>query len=376
MEARKSKTDLILIREHLDPKAESLLALMKWWEALGLEDKTRIQQLENGFPRATLEVAARLVGDLQAEARLDGHLLVSEQQVMQEPSVGARTAAGRLLSQFRMLCNDVVSRRRLEQMRVDAATLARVSNEVMNLHEVLSEVPRRRGGGFLAPRTSSGKGAKDDGRGYVCAYCKKGFAGRKNLSSHVRKYHETQSAFMCSYCGEVFGTRKYLRDHESKIHVEEAEEDGAKKEEEEKGETASAVLSGTAAANSPSPRHVCQECGRSFTRRCRLREHIDCVHERMRRKFSCSHRDHQEGGGTACGAAFSSRWLLKQHVSVVHWGERKYSCPACGRRFGYVHHVRSHLRHMHGGDGGVDDVLKVGRKEDSAQEQEARAACE
>ena len=90
-----------------------------------------------------------------------------------------------------------------------------------------------------------------------------------------------------------------------------------------------------------------QECGRSFTRRCRLREHIDCVHELLRRRFPCGRPLEGGDGDERCEAAFNSRWLLRQHVAVVHLGQRRHRCPECGKRFGYVHHVRSHMKHRH-----------------------------
>ena len=343
-----SEESIYLFGVLADPEAESLLVLLRWWESMGLDEKSTRAQLESGFQREALEAAARLLVDLRTE---DGS---GEQPPLEEQPLGEGKAAASedLLNLFRQAMRDADCRSRVEAMRVDAATLVRVSSEVMNLHEVLREAPRRRGGGFLPSRANEGAKA----RGLVCSYCKKSFRGRKNLSSHIRKYHETQSGFMCSFCGEVFGTRKYLADHEAKIHAEEAREAGlelnaAQQHAQSSSSSATAGAAEHAAAaaavpdaviecSPPDPRHVCQECGRAFSRRCRLREHIDCVHEQIRRKFVCTH-------GEGCNAAFGSNWLLRQHVAVVHWGQRKYACPICGKRFGYVHHVRSHLKHRH-----------------------------
>jgi len=193
----------------------------------------------------------------------------------------------------------------------------------------------------------------------------------------VRKYHETDKAFMCTYCGEIFGQASKLAEHEAHLHGNEDDGDESesdvmvevrpareKAEERLQGQNEEAVeavktvegvlilgeVSVAATAEKPpartctsveAKRFRCGDCGRTFTRRNRLKEHIANVHDGVARRLSCPRQN--------CGRRFNSLWLLKKHVAVVHEGERWHSCPACDRKFGYAHHVRAHVASQHPG---------------------------
>ena len=66
--------------------------------------------------------------------------------------------------------------------------------------------------------------------------------------------------------------------------------------------------------------NVCFHCGKSFTRKDRVKQHIHTVHE-GRKDFIC----------TKCNKSFTAAKTLKKHNHTVHEGQKDYKCDQCNK---------------------------------------------
>ena len=84
--------------------------------------------------------------------------------------------------------------------------------------------------------------------------------------------------------------------------------------------------------------NVCFHCGRSFTRRDRMKQHIHTVHE-GRKDFNCS----------KCNKSFSVAKTLKQHINTVHEGRKDFKCDKCNKSFTTSMNLKQHILTIHEG---------------------------
>ena len=82
--------------------------------------------------------------------------------------------------------------------------------------------------------------------------------------------------------------------------------------------------------------HVCDECGRTFSKKSVLATHISTVHA-GERPHVCDE----------CGKAFGEKGHLATHISTVHAGERPHVCDECGKAFGEKGHLKKHIAAVH-----------------------------
>jgi len=80
--------------------------------------------------------------------------------------------------------------------------------------------------------------------------------------------------------------------------------------------------------------HVCQICGKAFSRDKTLRQHL--IYHYNERKISCE----------ICGFKTINGAKLRRHLKT-HTGVRNYSCSICGKRFLYSYNVTAHIKHVH-----------------------------
>ena len=76
--------------------------------------------------------------------------------------------------------------------------------------------------------------------------------------------------------------------------------------------------------------NVCFHCGKSFTRRDRMKLHIHTVHE-GRKDFNC----------TKCNKSFTVAKTLKKHNHTVHEGHKDYKCDRCNKLFTAAFNLKS-----------------------------------
>ena len=171
-----------------------------------------------------------------------------------------------------------------------------------------------------------GKLQKSD-KGYKCELCPdKYYNKRKYLREHIYKYHdeghkEGHIDYKCESCGKSFSQKQTLRNHIHTIH------EGHKD-------------------------YKCETCGKSFAERGTLAKHIRIIHEGVKESFQC----------TQCAEIFTSWYSRKNHILRVHEGtlppkpERKKrprpatkdcACETCGKLFYDNNTLIQHIKKLH-----------------------------
>lgn len=164
---------------------------------------------------------------------------------------------------------------------------------------------------------------------YTCEICQKNFVSRSRLRTH-RQIHSTERNFMCQECGGKFKTLNCLKNH-SRLHLNVFFYcdlcGGRFKGKHELRCHMDAVHLGR-------KDHVCQICGKAFSRDKTLRQHLQ--YHSNERNIVCE----------ICGFKTINRPKMARHLKS-HNGERNYACNICGKRFLYSYNVTAHIKHVH-----------------------------
>ena len=132
----------------------------------------------------------------------------------------------------------------------------------------------------------------------MCDLCGKEVA---SLATHHKVHHQTDLQ-KCPECGKICKTKYHLDDHIKGTHS----------------------------------RVPCEICGLMIPIR-RKERHIQQAHVNPEdRKYKCDH----------CGKGFTDRQKLNDHINT-HTGERPYICKFCGKGFANHGNQRAHIRQAH-----------------------------
>lgn len=166
------------------------------------------------------------------------------------------------------------------------------------------------------------------GKTYWCTICYKNFARKENWLVHLQVKHGSDSRCeSCTICGKIFSCRKYLRDHMSRNHP--------------KPESLFVCHCGRSFAyESYYKEHIlthsdvknfkCPECDKSFKTKSNLNGHIKSVH--------CDYRPFQ---CNVCLKAFKMKYDLTKH-SIVHSNAEPFVCKVCNKLFSRKYQLKSH----------------------------------
>ncbi|XP_026722861.1 zinc finger protein 208-like [Athene cunicularia] len=132
---------------------------------------------------------------------------------------------------------------------------------------------------------------------FPCPTCGKRFFSSLNLIKH-QQIHTVARPHNCAHCGKSFQLRFYLMKHLLTVHNGEKD-------------------------------YLCEDCGKVFTRVCKLKEH-QRIHT-GEKPFKC-----QE-----CGKSFRERGTLQRHQRT-HTKEKPFPCTTCGKRFSFPSDLTRH----------------------------------
>ena len=166
---------------------------------------------------------------------------------------------------------------------------------------------------------------------YSCKRCGKTFTTTRSLLNHVNIVHEGVRKHLCNSCGKSFGRSTNLNDHRSRIHKinidgtdhnqEQTKKISLKKEEKQREK------------EDKDQNRVCELCGKNCPSARSLRVHMN-THSP---DYSCK----------MCGKTFTLKRYLNDHINIVHERVKKHLCNLCGKSFGRSTNLHDHSMRMH-----------------------------
>ena len=195
--------------------------------------------------------------------------------------------------------------------------------------------------------------------------------GRPRKFLKTKKKEEPENDSLCGICNEEFGNSLLKDDHLDSMHLNEA---GLFKcdECEEVAPDYIAMLKHKRQSHKrkKSPiTHTCPTCQKIFTKKVRLRKHIESVHEK--RRANCPHcnkemslhalRNHiklfhkmdrtkKEFKCNECDFSAHTGTFLRTHVKMKHRkDEHQYACDQCDKKYAYESQLKIHKQAKHDG---------------------------
>ncbi|KAL1456811.1 hypothetical protein WDU94_001511 [Cyamophila willieti] len=163
---------------------------------------------------------------------------------------------------------------------------------------------------------------------YPCTECSETFLHSKTMHRHRNLKHRGVSS-KCKFCSQIFSYNYELKRHLFTKHKNKSSIDKCNFQ-----------------------LYHCDSCGKKFTRKDHMRDHIRCIHL-------------NEGYCKICSHSFSSLRSLKRHFEMHHEREEKnienvrlcsiiqqkryYFCNLCSKKFSEKRSLRDHLNVKHYG---------------------------
>ncbi|XP_019882248.1 zinc finger protein 184-like [Camponotus floridanus] len=182
----------------------------------------------------------------------------------------------------------------------------------------------------IEQRDSQMKDQQNPQKKYCCVVCDARFKGSGGLRNHYKVVHGAGPVYKCDECGKEFPLKERL-----KLHVR------------------------THTGFKP---YKCSECDKSFARGGQLVQHRR-THSQVRpfrcglcsNSFTCAanlslhvkrHNGQKDHKCDLCGRAFVRRDALKKHLECLHRDVRSFLCAICNKTFkGHLpQHMRTHAR--------------------------------
>ncbi|KAK3754002.1 hypothetical protein QZH41_009258 [Actinostola sp. cb2023] len=168
---------------------------------------------------------------------------------------------------------------------------------------------------------------------FKCNDCSKRYYTVEALESH--RANETH-IHTCDRCSKVFHSQVYLKRHKA-VHVEERNFacDICHK-------TYTSLANCRAhkrSVHAVVKKHVCDECGKAFARKDKLKRHqLIHIPYPNRPVFPCPFRSH-----TGCTSTFYREDKLKRHL-FTHSKEKPYKCDQCDKGFARRDNLNDHMK--------------------------------
>ncbi|KAJ2942445.1 hypothetical protein O0L34_g16050 [Tuta absoluta] len=219
-------------------------------------------------------------------------------------------------------------------------------------------------------RSAASHRASQVGERPQCNECGKVFSSRKTLRYHLNVLHAGNNRYPCPRCGKVYQWKsnlgRHLRSHKAR----------------DTGELYCAACDKRFASVATYRQHLaiskqhvsesqfsftCDECGKKFVSKTRLRDHIDWEHlqkikfrcQLCNKPFKCHtslyvhlknvHRNKglKDNLCHVCGKSYQNAAKLRYHIVAMHTTQTPYQCEQCSAAFGWYSSLYRHVREVH-----------------------------
>lgn len=141
-----------------------------------------------------------------------------------------------------------------------------------------------------------------------CLLCDKVYTSLHCVVMHAHDHSDR--TVNCRFCDRLFKGTMRMKAHMNKYHI--------------------AEIAGERKGKRPEL-HACEECGKTFLQRSRLRAHIK------------THSTDKPFGCAYCPSFFKSQRNMRMH-EVQHTSEKTLQCPQCDLKFYHAKHLKDHIR--------------------------------
>uniref|UniRef100_A0A182Y139 C2H2-type domain-containing protein n=1 Tax=Anopheles stephensi TaxID=30069 RepID=A0A182Y139_ANOST len=162
---------------------------------------------------------------------------------------------------------------------------------------------------------------------YECEICGAELKHRISLEVHLER-HVGITHFQCTYCTSSFHTKTEMQNHIAAIHIS---EDRAECEQCGAVFTSNKLLKQHIESHNTARNYQCVECKRSFKTQHQLNRHFK-VHSDVR--YQCEH----------CEVSYTRRDKLRMHVEKAHKIQTYFVCDICLRSFDNDEALQQHLQ--------------------------------
>lgn len=205
------------------------------------------------------------------------------------------------------------------------------------------------------------------GETYQCSQCNKSFESKGYLVKHMAVHAETK-IFECDFCGKNYAQKFQIRCHLQAVHLinqpdpmYECQIDGCSK----KFANVQKLNHHMKYLHNPNPNN-CRKCGKLFTRKSDLDEHMKTHIKRPEERIKCeicrhylgdlrTYRRHMKNHSTecldnvckTCGKRAPNQDALKKHIQYVHMKTANFNCEHCDKSFKRPRDLQDHIAAIH-----------------------------